>query len=65
MRTTIAVWWSGATSAIASCGHFGISRSAEGIRSGVRNVARASATIAVQPSSFAPRQSDSAVSTAP
>ena len=42
-----------------------ISRSADGIRSGVRNVARASATIAVQPSSFAPRQSASAVSTAP
>ena len=36
-----------------------------GIRSGVRNVARASATIAVQPSSFAPRHSASAVSTAP
>ena len=37
----------------------------EGIRSGVRNVARASATIAVHPRSFAPRASASAVSTAP
>ena len=34
VRTTIAVWWSGATSAIASSGHFGMSWSAEGIRSG-------------------------------
>ena len=39
--------------------------SADGIRSGVRNIPRASATIAVQPSSLVPLHSASAVSTAP
>ena len=42
-----------------------MSSSAEGIRSRVANFARASATIVLQPRSFAPRQSASAVSTAP
>jgi hypothetical protein len=65
VSTTIAVWWSGAISASASAGHSVISRSADGMRSGVRNGSRASATIAVQPSSLAPAQSASAVSTAP
>ena len=65
VRTTIAVWWSGATSASASSGHLTISSSADGMRSRVANFARASATIAVQPSSFAALQSASAVSTAP
>jgi hypothetical protein len=65
VSTTIAVWWSGTIRAIASCGHSAISSSADGTRSGVRKVARASATMAVHPRSFAPRASASAVSTAP
>ena len=39
MSTTTAVWWSGPISASASSGHFWIRRSADGIRSGVRNIA--------------------------
>ena len=65
VSTTIAVWWSGRTCASASCGHSTMSSSADGIRSRVANFARASATIACQPSSFAPRHIASAVSTAP
>ena len=43
----------GRTCAIASCGHSTMSSSADGIRSRVANFARASATIACQPRSFA------------
>jgi hypothetical protein len=65
VKTTTAVAWSGSTCANASSGHATISSSALGIRSAVANLPRASATIVRQPRSFAARQSDSAVSTAP